>query len=312
MIRIPTVLILGAGASMPYGFPSGADLRKAICLPGNDNAWIYHSLNQFVGIDAEKVQSFAIAFSRSNISSIDSFLAKRLEFTEIGKLAIAAYISAFESPDFIFVEGNTDHWYRGLWNIMLEDLGNINELPQNKIKFISFNYDRSLEYFLHESTKNTFGVHDVHAKNAWSQLEIMHVYGMLGEFDYQPTDGTRIYSKAEDASSLLTAAKGIRVIPEARQDDEKFKLARNWFEWAERICFLGFGFDPLNVDRLGLNSVLDWKRKEQAKSTWIVASLYGKTSAEKAAIQRVLCPKENWVTFNEKNLMTLRESGVLS
>jgi hypothetical protein len=31
MIKIPTVLILGAGASSPYGFPSGSTLRDQIC-----------------------------------------------------------------------------------------------------------------------------------------------------------------------------------------------------------------------------------------------------------------------------------------
>ena len=297
---------------MPYGFPSGADLRAAICQTANSQTWLFQLLNQTAGITAGEIQSFAKTFWRSSILSIDSFLAKRLEFTEIGKLAIATYLCHFENPDFVFAENNQDHWYRGLWNVLVEDVSNINELPQNKIKFISFNYDRSLEYFLHEATKNTFGVHDVHAKSAWSQLGIMHIYGMIGEFNYQPTSGTRTYSRAEDASSLQTAAQGIRVIPEARHGDKMFEQARKWFEWAERICFLGFGFDPLNVDRLGLNSVLEWKRKKLAKSTWIVASLYGKTSAEKTAIQHKLCPKENWATFNEKNLMTLRESGLLS
>ena len=31
MFREPTVLILGAGASMPYGFPSGTQLIEDIC-----------------------------------------------------------------------------------------------------------------------------------------------------------------------------------------------------------------------------------------------------------------------------------------
>ena len=32
MITVPTVLILGAGASIPFGFPSGRDLLLLISL----------------------------------------------------------------------------------------------------------------------------------------------------------------------------------------------------------------------------------------------------------------------------------------
>ncbi|WP_156096076.1 hypothetical protein [Methanobacterium sp. SMA-27] len=31
MIKTPTVFVLGAGASIPYGYPSGEKLREEIC-----------------------------------------------------------------------------------------------------------------------------------------------------------------------------------------------------------------------------------------------------------------------------------------
>ena len=33
MINTNTVFVLGAGASIPYGFPSGAELREILCAP---------------------------------------------------------------------------------------------------------------------------------------------------------------------------------------------------------------------------------------------------------------------------------------
>ena len=39
MITEKPVFILGAGASCPYGFPSGAQLRENICLKFNDKFW---------------------------------------------------------------------------------------------------------------------------------------------------------------------------------------------------------------------------------------------------------------------------------
>jgi hypothetical protein len=32
---------------------------------------------------------------------------------------------------------------------------------------------------------------------------------------------------------------------------EKFQLAREWFQWAKAVYFLGFGYGTINVQRLG-------------------------------------------------------------
>ena len=312
MIERKTVFVLGAGASMPYGFPSGAQLRDTICEGANDGAWLTGVLYDYMAIAPPDTQDFARAFLASNVASIDSFLSRRGEYTDIGKLAIAACLCVKEKPEWIYAKPNDDDWYHLLWNKLIESTKNRQEFAQNEVRFISFNYDRSLEYFLHTSTKNTYGGSDDKAMAAWSHLEILHVYGMLGKFGYAPGQLVRQYSEELTDGLIFTAANGIHVIPEARQDDEVFKKARRWFDWAEQICFLGFGFDPLNVERLGLDSVLVYKREKSIQMPTIVASIFGKTNAEKFAIQNKLCPTSGWQSLTEKNAMTLRHSSVLN
>jgi len=107
MITKPTVFVFGAGASMPYGFPSGRQLVEQIyCTAlGNfketsNNKWINSGLisaprireilNDMYG--ASEVGKFGKALRLSQQISIDAFLEHRAEFTDIGKLTIALFI----------------------------------------------------------------------------------------------------------------------------------------------------------------------------------------------------------------------------
>lgn len=53
-----------------------------------------------------------------------------------------------------------------------------------------------------------------------------------------------------DARSLNIAASSIKIIPEARNHGETFDLMTQWFQGSKQICFLGFGFDELNISSL--------------------------------------------------------------
>lgn len=313
MIKHNTVFVLGAGASMPYGFPSGEVLRQSICRDATSDSGMRGTLTTDMEIPEQDLRVFGDAFSRSLQPSIDAFLAKRQNFADIGKLCIAHQLCHRENPTAMF-DGNTDdHWYRELWHAMTLDLNGPSLLRHNKVRFVTFNYDRSLEFALHEATKHSFGLDDAQAQRCWEALPICHVYGQLGAFRPANGDG-RGYNKDVSANSLRIAAKGIRIIPEARDDDAEFQMVRTWFDWAERICFLGFSFDELNMQRLGLESVLEWivNNKGKEHTPWVVASVLGLTKSEvrrrlQPHIERAKAHQE----YPSKNLMVLRESGVL-
>lgn len=78
MITEPTVLVLGAGASKPYGFPSGKELKDLVCKR------LYYDLaTEFkqpgktlmeIGFTKEEIQTFRDALYFSGRSSVDAFL----------------------------------------------------------------------------------------------------------------------------------------------------------------------------------------------------------------------------------------------
>jgi len=159
VIRTPTLFVLGAGASHPYGFPCGAKLRSLICDAASDHNPANRALVE-LGFEAEAVRNIASEFQDSNVPSIDAFLSRRPDLVEIGKHVIAANLCCEENPTAISSEETKDHWYRYLWSRLIEDTDSPHQLINNEVRFISFNYDRSLEYFLYVSTKRTYGVDD--------------------------------------------------------------------------------------------------------------------------------------------------------
>jgi hypothetical protein len=186
-------------------------------------------------------------------------------------------------------------------------LAHLFDVSRNSVKFITFNYDRSLEFFLHQATKHSFNVGDTDAFNVWSKIGILHLYGSLGNLDSRNPPGFRAYSPDYTPESLRLAAKGIKIIPESRDDDKDFQTAGDWFWRADEIVFLGFGFDPLNVKRLGLSYVLESLKKDGKKLPTVWASVFGKTTNEVTIIRDKLCPHgAPFVALDYKNLDSLR------
>lgn len=310
MIKAKTVFVLGAGASMPYGFPSGAQLRESICGAHNEGHWLQDYLDKKVGIEPARVKEFARAFLRSGVASIDSFLGRRPEFLEVGRYVIAAELAKKEIAARFESDTIDDHWYRTLWNALIEEVNSLESLSENQVTFVSFNYDRSLEHYLHQATKNTFGKSDQDSLAAWKRLRIIHVYGQLGDYHYHPGEGRRQYTDEVASVDLAVAAGGIHLMPEER-GDATFAAAWAAFSHAEIICFLGFGFDPLNVRRLDLATVLAQKKAQRQRLPSIFASTYQRTASENSRAAGILCPGREWSTYDERNVMTLRNSGVL-
>ena len=66
--------------------------------------------------------------------------------------------------------------------------GNIEGMKRNlkNLTIITFNYDRSLEYFLYESMQNLFSMTNQETKILFNEsVVIHHMYGQLGFFDWQ-------------------------------------------------------------------------------------------------------------------------------
>jgi len=312
VIRTPTLFVLGAGASRPYGLPLGTELRTLICDAQNEYNPAAITIAQDGYFTHADIRDVARQFFRSNVRSIDEFLSRQPHLEGIGKALIAAILCSKENPEEILSEQNSDHWYRALWNRLVDDTTQGQDLSRNNVRFITFNYDRSLECFLHEATKGSYGLNDAAAYKIWSHFQVMHVYGSVGEFKFPDIENrARPYSTKIRPCDLAAAAGGINIIPEGRDDDEVFVTARKWFDWAQHVYILGFGFDRLNCARLNYSSVMKVNREIGKPLPAIVASVFKLTPAEVTRAQRNLLKDEGtWITHDATNAMTLRLAGL--
>ena len=311
MIEQNTVFVLGAGASKPYGFPVGAELHKLICGRRRDDTYSLPKRFQDTNFSVTEVEQFVRAFERSGQPSIDAFIEARQEFDWIGRCAIAEFLCEHEDPNVAFNPNTEGNWYKALWRDMTNPDGNPNTAASN-VKFLTFNYDRSLEHFFFTAAKHTFRIADEGAYQFLKTIAIQHVYGELGEFHYLPGDYRRQYSKNPAGREVDTAANGIHLIGAGRKDAGPFQKARDWFKQANVICFLGFGFDPTNVERLGLEDAIRERLRDGGTSKLIIASTLGKTQAQVDRIKSQLCPSASlWKHYNADNLGTLASAGLV-
>jgi len=122
MIHRKTVFVLGAGASMPYGFPSGDQLIDEIVAIASDQDCM--RTFRLANFKEEDVEAFARDLADSDPPSIDSFLEYRQEFLQIGKLAIVLALAGKQldstlSRSYRKEPAGQRAWYDYLWREML-------------------------------------------------------------------------------------------------------------------------------------------------------------------------------------------------
>jgi hypothetical protein len=291
LINKKTVFVLGAGASCPYGYPSGALLRKRICL--SQGLWqdynAYRPPN-FSGTEKEaklkEIEQFKDAFNKSRIKSIDLFIANNSKLAPIGKYIIAFEIfraerrslfgeeAKFQQEQVLYLQNHGrrgpqdllsgpfflgDDWYSYLYNRIIDGANGKDALPDfsnGNLTFITFNYDRSLEQFLYEALRNSFTeVEEDKIIQSLRKLKILHVYGQTAFLKWQHPSDCVDYKTQINESLLERAAKNIRTIFEEKQNEE-LTAAQHVLEQAENVFFLGFGYAQENLEVLNLPRIL--------------------------------------------------------
>lgn len=240
-------LVLGAGSSLAMGYPVGAGLRDSIL---EDALTTYRDLicNKSQGVFEDQLENFVETFRGSQLFSIDSFLAKRKEFSEIGKRSIAAILLHKENKELLSRCAHLDHWYQYFFN-QIASAHEWSSLSFKKLAIVTFNYDRSLEHYLLYALMSSYGKPADEAQRKIAEMKIIHVYGSLGPTDIREKNyfpyGATITAKHVDIAATM-----LKVIPEGRDDDASLTQAREILANSKRIGFLGFGFDELNLKRL--------------------------------------------------------------
>jgi len=281
VIDKPTVLVLGAGASVPYGLPLGSELRDRIVSGLSSVRKMEEAarpaLVQLSGLadvlsqcghGHNVIKALHDVLKAANPRSVDIFLQNNADYIPIGKHAIAAILLARENPDKLMAEttSSTDGnntWYQYLFYQMDRSLDVFRDAP---LTIVTFNYDRSLEHFLHRRTMAHFGVGVGEARELLKTKPILHVYGDLGQPRFMLDDNRRLsaeslaklgyqeYIGGEPSSDVVKACgERISIMPERDGGSIAVIQARAAIEESEVVYFLGCAYHPENVDLLEIH-----------------------------------------------------------
>ena len=255
MITEPIVLILGAGASVPYGFPTGEQLSrwvKGIIDPEDPVPQTAFDetvrLLQEMEYDDEERKRFVYTLSRS-AQSVDAFLEYNPEFMGIGKAFMACFLIRCEQEGKLC--GGEREWYHYLLDRMRASPQMFHE---NMISIVTFNYDRSLEHFLFMALLHSYGLTEEDAASMVRSIQIVHVHGQLGHLPWQSraiqNEHVRPYVAEPTPESVKVAANGIKIISQAKESSPEFVRVHGLLQNAHQVHFLGFGYDKQNMRRL--------------------------------------------------------------
>jgi len=273
MIDTSTVLILGAGASTHLTYPDGQGLLDQVCRRISRKQY-HDSING--SHDDSEIQALWKGLNFGPFYSVDAFLEHHTDLRDVGKLLMADVLKAYEMPVF-----SNPGWYKYLLTHLLTD--SAKDIPNNRLSVITFNYDRSLEFYLHQALIHHYR-DEISEEMAWqivSKINIIHPHGILGEYPVIP------YSKEVDGETLQELSSAIKIVDEIVDSKEQFctpefRSCHEALLAADKIYFLGFGFHEDNVRRMAFFN------EETIKQREVLATSLFKTLAmkEKLAVMK--------------------------
>lgn len=300
-----TVFVLGAGASTPYGLPTGAELRQDIyehyavrlrdvrSQQAERSALRSQNEQEMIQLEFKKDKNFAQDFRLSRTPMIDLYLNRNPDLMKIGLRAITMSILRYERrcqygedakhPD--------EDWYSELLNKLTSDSTSPQEpdLGAAEVGFITFNYDRSLENYLYETLTRAFSMvpKDAIIKQI-NSIRIEHLFGKIAPLPWQ--DGGKVLefrTRLEDIPLALIDqfAQNIQILYDQR-DNPKLEQVKKMITKAERVFSLGFGYAPENMGLLGFPEILN-------TDTVVYGTTKGLSSAAIHELKRVYFPKHS-------------------
>jgi hypothetical protein len=187
----------------------------------------------------------------------------RNELINAGKTLIALFLLQSEKRD-LFDNPNPQNdskiWYRHIRNLVINSAKNAEEIKKQiqNLTIISFNYDRSLDYYLRTRLSDYYNE---------IKERVFYPYGKLAvdnwdtnEYGSFERDGFNPYNE-DELEKIRTLGRGLRVIGELDDNDKKIynldvkvdnkiNLTRS-----TKIYLLGFAFHESNCNLLGLNQL---------------------------------------------------------
>jgi hypothetical protein len=250
------VFVLGAGASVPFDFPTGGKLLRE---RKDQNVDVLRGMAA-TEISAEEAADLHAALRQSEDNSIDALLEYRPDLERAGKLVIAASLLGKEEGCVDKTVRDND-WIQYLLSLMAEGAHNIDEfMAGNPITFVTYNYDRLVEYKMMNLLRAKWQASDEKLLEVLQRIPVIHLHGQLGTITrgamHVPFGALGqvkkfVHDVDPRTELIVRAAQTIRIVHQVKED-ETFLEARTALTLANTVFFLGFGFGRDNVRRLGL------------------------------------------------------------
>lgn len=312
MLRTRTTLIVGAGASAELQFPSNSELlariiqgydfkRTASDTSTRDGQLLLRNIYKLAERLNKKVGDVAAAAERLRNAcrlgrSIDSVLEQYDHDPLVlacGKLAITFFMGQAESrsnlKDVPRVEGElplqgkiAEYWIYQLGQLITSGV------PRSKIgqtleqlTIINFNYDRSLEHFLPYALVMAYGIELKEAQQVIAEkLDIVHPHGSIGRLPWQKGEAPQADWGVEQPWNIHAIAAQLKSLNERSSDRNALRDIRLSVASAKRLVFLGFGFQPQNVDLLFENTL--------SHNPEVLISTYGMSGGNSATVAQMI------------------------
>ncbi len=122
---------------------------------------------------------------------------------------------------------------------------------ENNVSFITFNYDRSFEYFFYEGLLNSFeGISKDEIKEQLQEIRIIHVFEQVAGLEWQDFDTKITYGRdINSVDNMEPLIENLRIVYEESENPE-LQEAHKIISEADRIFFLGFGYAKENLEAL--------------------------------------------------------------
>lgn len=256
MLKPNTVFVLGAALSAELGLPLGWQLKDQImrliprngATPDEPFADLIHANEQ----TRSALDNLRAALPLA--ASIDNLVEHRGDndqFVSVSKWAIARAISKAELACPLGIKVGertlpTDNSYAALFQLIVGGVPRHRmEQAFSRLHVVTFNYDRTLEVFLHRAIIAYSGVTADEATGILDQATIVHAYGALGASE-EGSVRPRGFRDDRAWQRIAADANGLRTFSE-KEDSESIMIIRRELQAAERMVMLGCAFHPQNL-----------------------------------------------------------------
>jgi hypothetical protein len=201
-----------------------------------------------------------------------------------------------------------DNWCRFVTAKLTDGCGNGADLLRNDVRFVTFNYDRSLERQLRSGLSGLARFNSNDIETFLSEDRITHVYGAVEDLSEEQIAGLKLgmidevaesfgaleLHKAQEAVYILDqvwqSGKMLLVIdPEHKNEGQaQFDIAKRQLIGSSVVYILGYGFDENNTERLGLREVAGAKADAGADNYFMFTN-FGDSKRVSKAAGRALC-----------------------